>query len=348
MLLDMEGSFLGMMNFINNDDIEENRDMCLLSCYVVTYNRAKYLKYMIDSILCQSYYDFKLYILDNASTDNTEEIVRSYTDERVRYIRHNNNIGGLENIRYAFEICETEYLIVLHDDDIVNPTLFEREIEVLQNKKEITLVSSNSILIDEEGKQLNICKVIDNDTEYYKNRYLSEYLYYGNTLVFPTIMYRNSFIKDNNISLDVEVGPCADVIFCADIIRTGGIAYELAEPLILYRIHSGQDSYINRIDMQVQLLDYIYSSSRFEKQLEEIRIHSADIWKNRVKGWILLIITQKYSKAEAILLMEKMSLILKMNEREVRHTKYVFIIAYRMRKYLYLLYKIYYKIKGKL
>ena len=68
-----------------------------------TYNRAKYLREAIDSVLGQTFADFTLVISDNASTDETPEIVASYDDSRIVYRRHETNRGWLANFNVSLE-----------------------------------------------------------------------------------------------------------------------------------------------------------------------------------------------------------------------------------------------------
>ena len=85
---------------------------------IPTYNRAHYLPEAIESVLAQTFQDFELLILDNASTDNTPELVKSFKDERIRYVRNQTNIGMFGNCNKALELARGEYVIIFHDDDI--------------------------------------------------------------------------------------------------------------------------------------------------------------------------------------------------------------------------------------
>ena len=79
-----------------------NQSQCLLDVYIITYNRAKYLRESIKSVLAQTYSNFELTILDNCSTDETADIVREFNDNRLKYIKHERNLGAWGNICYAF------------------------------------------------------------------------------------------------------------------------------------------------------------------------------------------------------------------------------------------------------
>jgi glycosyltransferase involved in cell wall biosynthesis len=75
------------------------------------FNGEKYLAEALDSILSQTYRDFKLIISDNASTDRTEQICREYAakDRRIRYYRNEKNIGAPKNFNRVFELSSGKY-----------------------------------------------------------------------------------------------------------------------------------------------------------------------------------------------------------------------------------------------
>jgi len=96
-----------------------------VSVVLTTYNRATVLAQTIDSILAQTFSDFELLVADNASTDSTQDVVRSYSraDPRVIYLRRGRNLGMPENLNRALLVCRGEFIANLHDGDIYAPEL---------------------------------------------------------------------------------------------------------------------------------------------------------------------------------------------------------------------------------
>lgn len=90
-----------------------------LQIFIITYNRIKYLKNTLESILESPIKDFDITILDNASTDGSSELIDEYCTkhQNLKHIRHNRNIGGNANICRAFEMSKKEYFWTLCDDD---------------------------------------------------------------------------------------------------------------------------------------------------------------------------------------------------------------------------------------
>ena len=93
----------------------------LVTIAIPTYNRADaYLKQAIQSALSQTYPNLEIIVSDNCSVDNTESIVKSFSDGRLRYIRHQKNIGANNNFYYCLETATGTYFLLLHDDDLID------------------------------------------------------------------------------------------------------------------------------------------------------------------------------------------------------------------------------------
>jgi glycosyltransferase involved in cell wall biosynthesis len=120
------------------------------------YNGANYLAAAIDSILAQSYGDFDFVISDNASTDGTEEICRSYAqrDPRIRYIRQPKNVGAAANHNMLVRMTDSPYFKWAAHDDLLAPGFLAACVDVLDGDSAVVLASPASMLIDEAGMPL--------------------------------------------------------------------------------------------------------------------------------------------------------------------------------------------------
>jgi glycosyltransferase involved in cell wall biosynthesis len=118
------------------------------------YNGDNFMEQTLDSILSQTYKDFELVISDNASTDKTETICKSYADKdkRIRYSRNIKNLGGAKNYNRVFELSRGEYFKWATHDDIILPTFLERCVEVLDRDPSIILCYSKMLYIDKDGQ----------------------------------------------------------------------------------------------------------------------------------------------------------------------------------------------------
>lgn len=239
-----------------------------LNVYILTYNRDIYLKTAVESVLNQTYSKFNLYILDNNSTDNTEQIISEFHDERIHYIRHEKNIGGLNNIQYAFDHCTADYCVLFHDDDVMLPEMLEREKEILDCNSKIVLVAGNGFVIDEYGNEKRVFfHKKSKQPVYMQGELFHKYMSAGYTLLFPSIMYRTCFFKEKDIRFRTNAGPCADVIFYFEAEMAGGWIYELEDRIMKYRVHERQDSVASRHTMHIQLYHYMRKEPSFNSML---------------------------------------------------------------------------------
>jgi glycosyltransferase involved in cell wall biosynthesis len=117
------------------------------------YNGEKYLAEAIEAHLNQTYSDFELILTDNASTDLTEEICRSYAakDSRVKYYRNPQNLGVAGNFRRGFELAVGGYFRWSPSDDLVSPNLLQRAVEILAHDPSIFVAYPRTKLIDDKG-----------------------------------------------------------------------------------------------------------------------------------------------------------------------------------------------------
>ena len=121
------------------------------------YNGELHLPATIDSLLSQTMGDFVLNISDNASTDGTEEICRSYeaADPRVQYLRHGENRGPTWNSNFVAQVSpETEYFKWCAHDDVYDATYLELCVAELEKQPEIVACHSRTCYINERGEEL--------------------------------------------------------------------------------------------------------------------------------------------------------------------------------------------------
>ena len=232
-----------------------------LTVVMTTYNREKYLSQAINSILNQTYSNFYFVILDNFSSDNTENIIKSYSDSRIRYIKNSENIGFVANTNKAFDICETDYLIVVHDDDLFKPNFIETEMKIIEKNPDVSIVGSNRVYINENGSILNEMHKLNNDIVFSKYDYIKS----GLTLCMPSILYRVAFIRKNNLRYKEEIGFASDTFFQYEINLLDTKIYFIKEPLVYYRIHQNQFS---KDSLQVVIDRLSFSNATYQLAVE--------------------------------------------------------------------------------
>ncbi len=125
-----------------------------VSVITPNYNHAKYLPQRIESILTQTFQDFDLLILDNASADNSREVIESYTKhEKVRAIFNSENNGSpYKQWKLGLAETKSEYVWIAESDDYADPKLLETLVERLDRHPNVGLAVCQSLAVDEENK----------------------------------------------------------------------------------------------------------------------------------------------------------------------------------------------------
>lgn len=125
----------------------------LVSFTVTAYNTEKYIAECLDSIFTQQgNYDFEVVVVDDASTDGTEQVVRSYTDSRLRYIRHSQNQGAFATVNRGFEEAKGQFVSRIDSDDRYRSDFLLTVVPILQKYPQVGLVYGDIAMINPQGK----------------------------------------------------------------------------------------------------------------------------------------------------------------------------------------------------
>jgi len=106
-----------------------------VSVIIPTYNRAELLPRAIQSVLNQTFQDFEIIVVDDSSTDNTEEVIKEFQeqDKRIKYIKHDKNKGGSAARNTGIKVAQGEYIAFQDSDDEWLPEKLEKQMKVLEN-----------------------------------------------------------------------------------------------------------------------------------------------------------------------------------------------------------------------
>jgi glycosyltransferase involved in cell wall biosynthesis len=203
-----------------------------------TYNRAKYLQEAIDSVLTQTFADFTLVISDNASTDETPEIVASYDDSRIVYRRHDVNRGWIANFNASLEGASTDYAMSLCDDDLLRSFALERAVETLDAHPDVVLYHSAFDYIDGTGKVLvagmDYVGRLPVDTIESGDEFIAKSIHVGCRVCQPTAVFRVA------ASPSPPYDPLAGFAIDYDLwlrLALGSNVYFCASPAAAFRLH---------------------------------------------------------------------------------------------------------------
>lgn len=225
------------------------------------YNCALYIKEAVDSILNQTYSDFEFLIIDDASTDGTIDLIKDYTDTRIKLIEKPVNTGYTNSLNFGLSIAKGEYIARMDGDDISLPERFEKQVEFLNENKDVVLCGTALKIIDSDRV---ICY-----PEFHENIKLE--MLKHNCIIHPSVMFRKSVLDFYSIKYDLSKEPAEDYNLWTKLLLYGKL-YNFQEVLLYYRMHPSQVSQkrINfqidsSIETQIQLLNNL--NLKYDKSL---------------------------------------------------------------------------------
>ncbi len=161
----------------------------LISVIIAVYNGESYLQLALDSILGQTFKDFELIIVNDASTDNTREVLSEYADPRITLITNETNLGQTVSLNKGLAIARGQY-IARHDaDDISHPDRFQIQVNFLDQNPDIGLLGTSYEIIDFQGRTIEIALLPTSNDE------LKTRLQVSNIFCHGSIMMRKNCLE---------------------------------------------------------------------------------------------------------------------------------------------------------
>jgi glycosyltransferase involved in cell wall biosynthesis len=207
-----------------------------ISVVMSVYNGAQHLREAIDSVLGQSLEDFEFIIVNDGSTDESEKIIKSYTDKRIKLISRDNR-GLVASLNEAVGQARGQYIARQDADDISKPERLRAELDILEARPEVVIVGSSIETIDASGKKLNEHRVLLNNPE------LKQELMVRSPFAHGSVMFQRTAFERAG-GYQAEEWPAEDYGLWLRLATQGDFA-NLDEPLYAYREHgegiSGQN-----------------------------------------------------------------------------------------------------------
>jgi len=165
-----------------------------VSAIIITHNRAHYMSETISSVLSQTYENWELIVLDDGSTDNTENVVRQFNDERIHYYSME-RIGIISEVRNrSLKLAKGEYIAFLDDDDIWEDNKLQTQIDLLLLKNADVLFN-NSMTFYTDGSEalVGFPNDITSDTSTEK---ILDHLIYNRLVVYSSaLIFKKSVLE---------------------------------------------------------------------------------------------------------------------------------------------------------
>lgn len=218
----------------------------LVSVCVPLYRKEAFIAETIQSVLDQTFTDFELVVLDNASPDRSGEIARGFSDPRVRVEQNAATIPPTENFNRVVSLSRGALVKVLCADDLLRPTCLERQVEVLQADSGVVMASCRDDLVDECGgvvsrdRGLRTADLVGRQDRATVIRRLVRHGGIPMGSVTHVMFRRAAFDAAGGFPLDQDFY-IVDVAAWVRLLEHGDF-YGIPETLTAFRVNSGSDS----------------------------------------------------------------------------------------------------------
>ena len=221
--------------------------MVKVSVLIPVYNAAAFLEDSIDSILNQTFKDFDLLLLYDCSTDNSEEIIKKFNDNRIKYYKNEQNLGISGSRNKLMDLAQGEYFAIMDNDDLSLPERFAKQVSFLDEHKDVTIVGTWGELFNNvpaKGIYTKIKKIITNMGWVWRqpaNVTIKETLRGCTSMHSSMMVRRDDFIK-YNIRYNPEYTPAEDYDMIRQVLTNGLKICNIQEVLFKYHLYGGNFS----------------------------------------------------------------------------------------------------------
>lgn len=186
----------------------------VITTVIPTFRRPQLLRRAVLSVLRQTYENVLVCVYDNASDDETGEVVAALMsmDPRVRYHRHDENIGSYNNFNFGIKQVHTPFFSLLSDDDILSPKFYTRALQVFTQFPDVMLVCMPTMVIDEANTVLSEPMQIAELRRYSVGDGLKGMIEVSIPNTWTGIVFRKE-VRDSIGLIDTSAGPFADAGF---------------------------------------------------------------------------------------------------------------------------------------
>ncbi|MDB5282007.1 MAG: glycosyl transferase family 2 [Bacteroidota bacterium] len=205
------------------------------------YNAQLHLKEAIESILNQTFTDFEFLIINDGSTDNSEQIIKSYSDPRINYVKNEANIKLIATLNNGFAIAKGQYIARMDADDISLPERLAKQFAFMESHPEVSLAGTWFESIGE----INAPGKYESDINLIRLKML-----YQTQFCHPSVIIRKEAIKSIPVPFDPAFIHAEDYELFSQL-TYHGITTNIPEVLIKYRVHAANVSIVYR-DIQIE------------------------------------------------------------------------------------------------
>lgn len=217
-----------------------------VSVIMPAYNAEAYIKEAMDSILCQSFSDLELIVINDCSADGTEALIRSYDDERIVYLKNEKNLGVAATLNKGLAVARGAYIARMDSDDIAMPERLRLQVDFLDQHPDYAICGS-SLTVFGENQENRAFPYPETDGEIRAN------LIFNSPFAHPSILMRSQMLERCGRYYDEKYEKAEDFELWYRLLLCGK-GYNFPQPLLRYRHHGKQVRTANAVEQKEAVL----------------------------------------------------------------------------------------------
>ncbi|MCH7402096.1 glycosyltransferase family 2 protein [Belliella kenyensis] len=262
------------------------------------FNCEKYVSQAIESILNQSFTDFEFLIINDGSTDSTPEILKEFSDSRIKIINNLSNEGLVPTLNRGITLANGEYIFRMDSDDVSHRERIKRQVQFMEINPKVVVCGTNRFILGREnskgGKAL-------------KNSDVLAISIFNCPLVHPSVCIRKRFLDEYQLRYNVKYIHSEDNALWLAILKIGGEISVLSERLVGYRLHDDQVSKRfaekQKESSTKARVDFLNYSFGIRMNVSEIKLYRALSYKEEIENIDMLqVIPSFVEKLNSIIL----------------------------------------------
>jgi glycosyltransferase involved in cell wall biosynthesis len=242
-----------------------------VSVLLPVYNGERFLAATVRSLLEQTFRDFEIVAVDDGSTDGSVQLLRTFSDPRIRIERNPRNLGLIETLNRGIELCRGEFIARMDADDVALPTRLEKQVTYLRQHPECVLVATNRETINDRDEPVSTFNRPATDGRLVRWKLLT-----GNFITHPTVMLRSNALP--RPLFHERYRHAEDYAAWLELLSVGELEV-LPEKLLKYRFHGQSVSHTHRLPQvraaMAALADHLRAQYGAEFELESLALWSA-------------------------------------------------------------------------
>ena len=265
-----------------------------ISIVTTSYNYEQLIKETIESVLNQTYTNWEMIIVDDCSSDNSVNTIKSYKDERIKLFVNEKNLGLKKTVKKGIEKAQGDWIIFLESDDTITPDYIQKKIKIAQKYPEIALIFNDCNFFGDEKRVSDFNRVLRKTRKSLSENRYPKWMFYdfyhsNKIFTFSAVMVKREELF--KVNYEPKLDYLLDWHLWIQLTYKSKVYY-IDEKLTNWRLHS--NSYINSsthktpFDLQFKSYMDIFKQTKDFRIILMILILHPLWWAKQIKKMIII------------------------------------------------------------